>query len=71
MGVCLLSSFLLFRTKYVRYLKAIWCMFFMRIQILDFKILRLVGFLDGMFVYGSSYPDCDGDERIYFSYVIL
>jgi hypothetical protein len=25
---CLLSIFLLFRTKYVRYLMAFWCMFF-------------------------------------------
>lgn len=28
MGVCLLSSFLLFRTKHVRYLMAFWCIFF-------------------------------------------
>ena len=27
-GFCLLSSFFLFRTRYIRYLMAIWCMFF-------------------------------------------
>jgi hypothetical protein len=44
-GACLLSSFLLFKTKYVRYLMAFWCMFFMRVLIIDFGILRLVSFL--------------------------
>jgi hypothetical protein len=35
-GVCLLSSFLLFSTKYVRYLMAFWWMSFMSILMLDF-----------------------------------
>ena len=42
MGVCLLSSFLLFNTKYVRYLIAFWCMSFMRFLMLDFGILSFV-----------------------------
>ena len=43
MGVCLLSSFLLFKTKYVRYLNAFWCMSFMRLFMLDFGIFSFVG----------------------------
>ena len=39
---CLFSSYLLFRTRYVRYLMAFWCSSFMRFLILDFGILRLV-----------------------------
>ena len=39
--VCLLSSFLLLRTKYVRYLMAFWCIFFMSDLILDFGSLSL------------------------------
>ena len=44
MGVCLLSSFLLFRTKYVRYLMVFWCMFFKRVLNLVFGVLSLVSF---------------------------
>ena len=40
--VCLLSSFVLFRTRYVRYLMACWCIFFMRILMLDFGIFSSV-----------------------------
>ena len=36
---CLLSSFPLFKTRYVRYLMAFWCMFFMRVLIFDFGML--------------------------------
>ena len=39
---CLFLSFLLFRTRYVRYLMAFWCSSFMRFLMLDFGILRLV-----------------------------
>ena len=39
---CLFSSFLLLRTRYVRYLMAFWCSSFMRFLILDFGISRLV-----------------------------
>ena len=39
---CLLSSFLLFNTKYVKYLMAFWCMFFIRVLMLDFGILSSV-----------------------------
>ena len=38
----LLFSFLLFRTRYVRYLMAFWCIFFMRVLILVFGIFRLI-----------------------------
>ena len=30
-GICLLSSFLLFKTTYVKYLTTFWCMFFVRV----------------------------------------
>ena len=43
--VCLLSSFLLFRIRYVRYLMALWCMFFMSVLMLLVGIFRLVSFL--------------------------
>ena len=42
MVVCLFSSFLLTRTKCVRYLMAFWCMSFMRVLILTFGIFRCV-----------------------------
>ena len=42
---CLLSSFILFNTKYVRYLMAFWCIFFMRLFMLVFGILRSSSFL--------------------------
>ena len=38
MGVCLLSKFLLFRTRYVRYLMALWCKFFMSDLMLEFGV---------------------------------
>ena len=41
-GACLLSSSLLFRDKYMRYLVAFWCMFFMSILTLDFGRLSLL-----------------------------
>ena len=44
-GACLLSSFFLFKTRYVRYLTAFWYMFFMRVLIFDFGMFRLVSFL--------------------------
>ena len=40
--VCLLPSFLLLRTRYVRYLMAFWCIFFMSDLILDFGSLSLI-----------------------------
>ena len=40
MVVCLLSSFLLLSTRYVRYLMAFWCMFFMSFFMLVFRVLR-------------------------------
>ena len=43
--VCFLSSFLLFRTRYVRYLMTFWCIFFMRVLIFDFGTFRLASFL--------------------------
>ena len=45
MVVCLLSSFLLLSTRYVRYLMAFWCMFFMRFLMLVFGRLRSVSLL--------------------------
>ena len=44
-GICLLSSLFLFRTRYVRYLMAFWCMFFMRVLMMDFGIFRLASLL--------------------------
>ena len=45
MGDCLFSSFLLFRTRYVRYLMTFWCMFFMRALMMDFGIFKLTSLL--------------------------
>jgi hypothetical protein len=42
---CLLSNFLLFNTRYVRYLMAFWCMFFMSFLMLVFGMLRSSSFL--------------------------
>ena len=44
-SVCLLSSFLLFRTRHVRYLIAFWCILFMRDLVFDFGMFRLANFL--------------------------
>ena len=44
MGVCLLSSFFLFKTRYVRYLMAFWCICFIRSLMLDLGIFSLVNF---------------------------
>jgi hypothetical protein len=44
MGVCLLSSFLLFSTRYVRYLMAFWWMSFMSFLMLDLGSFRSVNF---------------------------
>ena len=41
MFVCLFS-FLLFNTRYVRYLIAFWCMSFIRFLMLDFGIFSFV-----------------------------
>ena len=41
-GACLLSSFLLFRIRHVRYLMTFWCILFMRILMLDFRIFNLI-----------------------------
>ena len=46
-GICLFSSFLLFKTRYVRYLMAFRCMFFMRVLMLDFGIFMLASLLMG------------------------
>jgi hypothetical protein len=45
-GVCLLSSFLLFSTRYVRYLMVFWWMSFMSFLMLDLGIFRSVNFLN-------------------------
>ena len=42
MFTCLFSSFLLLRTRYVKYLIAFWCISFMKVLLLDFGIPRLV-----------------------------
>src|ERR1700738_1065911 len=47
-GFCLLSSFLLFKTRYVRYLMALRWIFFMRVIMVDF----------GMFNWASLLMDC-------------
>jgi hypothetical protein len=43
--VCLFSSFLLFKTRYVRYLMAFRCMFFMRVLMVDFGSFMLTSLL--------------------------
>ena len=44
-GNCLISSFLLFRTRYVRYYMAFWCMCFMRFFITICGIFKLASLL--------------------------
>ena len=39
------GPFLLFKARYVRYLMAFWCMFFMRVLMLGYGILRSVSLL--------------------------
>ena len=45
MVFCLLSNFLLFNTRYVRYLMAFWCMFFMSFLTLFFGMLMSSSFV--------------------------
>lgn len=45
MDACLLASFLLFEFKYARCLMMFWCVFFTKVLILCFKMLRLVIFM--------------------------
>ena len=59
--LCLLSSFLLFKTRYVRYLMALRCMFFMRVLMVDFGIFIWISLFNGVFVYNSSNSDRNGD----------
>lgn len=49
MDVFLLLRFLLFRTKYVRYLMTFWC-FFMRLLIFYFEMFIVASFFNGMLV---------------------
>ena len=44
-GICLLTSFFSFRLMYVRYLMAFWCMFFMRVLVMNFRSFRLASLL--------------------------
>ena len=44
LGGCLLSSFHLFRIRYVRYLMAFWWIFFVRILMVGFKMMMLLSF---------------------------
>ena len=63
--VCLWYNFLLFWTKYIRYLMSLLCIFFMRVLVWDYWVF------DKVFVHGSSYPGCDVNKGVYFPSVIL
>ena len=45
MCACWFSSFLLFGTRCVRYLMALWCIIFMRVLMVSFEIFKLVSLL--------------------------
>ena len=45
MGVCLFLSFLLFRTRYVRYLITLWWIFLVRVLMVGFSIFILISLL--------------------------
>ena len=53
----------MYNTKYVRCLMAFWYISFMRLLKLDFGFL-ICEFVNGMFMYGSSYSRYDGDEGV-------
>lgn len=65
-----LSSFLLFRTKYVWYLMAFWCIFYegFNVKLWDDEFIE---FSYGVFMYDSFDPCCDDDEEVYFPSVVL
>jgi hypothetical protein len=63
-GAYLLSRFLLFRIRYVRYLMVFWCILFMRVLMLDFGKKLFSKFIYGVFMYSSSYSSCDGNEEV-------
>ena len=66
-GVCLLSSFLLFRTRYVRYLMTFWCIFLMSVLILVLGIFSLISWS----MECSSYSNSDGNEGVGFLAIVL
>ena len=66
----MLSSFLLFRIRLVRYLMAFWCKFFMRVLILVLGIFSLVSF-SIVFVYSSSYSCRDGNGGVGLPSIVL
>ena len=69
MFVC--CKFHLFRTRYVRYLMAFWCIYFhecFKAWFLEFKVGK---FIDRMFVYNPSYSKCDTNEVVGFPSIIL
>ena len=68
-GVYLLSSFLLFRTRYVRYLMAFWCIFFMRVLILVFRIFSLISW--SMECSCIAPLSGDGNEAVGFPTIVL
>ena len=61
--VCLLYSSLLFRTRYVRYFMVFWCIFFMRVLILVFRIYSLISW--------SMECSCNGNEGFGFPTIVL
>ena len=50
---------------------AFWCIFFMRVLMLCFGMLRLISFVNRLFMYSSSDIRCDSDEVVCFPPLIL
>lgn len=67
MGTCLLSNYLLFRMRYVRYVMAFWWMFFISFLVMGFE--RFIWC--SLFMYGSCYSNCDSYEGILFLPIVL
>lgn len=69
-GVCLLSNFFELKIRYVRYRMVFRCKFKVEVFSDGFWDVDFVESIYGIFVYGSSEPDCDNYEGVYFPTVI-
>jgi hypothetical protein len=57
-------------TKFRVYLMAFWCIFFMRLLMFGFGMFKFASFVNGVFIYSTSHPSCDGDEGVDFPPIV-
>jgi len=67
---CLLSSFLFFRIRYVRYLMTFLWMFFHEGFGVGFWDVKFIELLYCMLTYGISDSNHDGYERVHFPSIV-